>query len=218
TDFADMLSDMIFGNVIGTLKTTKIIGSSDDDLINRLNKTTFAKDVIEAGAGNDRVTGLFGDDFILGEAGDDILYGGTQGDEKLNVYLGSVHEHDGNDILKGGDGNDQLFGETGNDILHGGNGNDTLQGGAGADTLYGAAGADTFVFQQRWQAVDIIKDFSAAEGDRIEIDRLGFGVTSKAEFRFDSGTGELLLGTQAFAKLEGHSAATFNVGRDVFLV
>ncbi|KFX02651.1 hemagglutinin, partial [Pectobacterium betavasculorum] len=88
---------------------------------------------------------------------------------------------DGNDILNGGAGNDILFGQggndtliggEGNDLLYGGAGDDTLIGGSGGDTLIGGAGADTF----RWQAGDIgndvIKDFNAKEGDRIDLSDL----------------------------------------------
>lgn len=65
----------------------------------------------------------------------------------------------GNDVLDGGDGNDVLYGEGGDDILI---------GGAGNDTLYGGTGADTFVFTT-FDGVDTVKDFSFAEGDKLDI-------------------------------------------------
>jgi Ca2+-binding RTX toxin-like protein len=66
---------------------------------------------IDAGAGNDQITG--GD-------GNDVLIGG-----------------DGNDLLIGGRGNDQLFGGTGDDtfVWNPGDGSDTVEGQAGNDTL-----------------------------------------------------------------------------------
>ena len=55
-------------------------------------------------------------------------------------------------------------------MLEGGDGNDTLLGGDHYDTLRGGIGADCFVIR----AVDLgstdrISDFSAAEGDRIDL-------------------------------------------------
>jgi len=87
--------------------------------------------------------------------GDDHLYGG-----------------DGNDILYGQGGNDFLFGESGNDILFGGTGNDQLTGGKGNDILTGGAGADTFIWRAGDIGNDIITDFKAGEGDRIDISDL----------------------------------------------
>ncbi|WP_433919596.1 Ig-like domain-containing protein, partial [Pectobacterium zantedeschiae] len=88
---------------------------------------------------------------------------------------------DGNDILNGGAGNDILFGQGGNDTLIGGEGNDLLYGGAGddiliggpgGDTLIGGAGADTFKWLAGDIGNDVIKDFNAKEGDRIDLSDL----------------------------------------------
>jgi Ca2+-binding RTX toxin-like protein len=95
--------------------------------------------------GNDTLSGLDGNDQLYGDAGTDILYGGNH-----------------NDTLNGGTGNDTLYGDAGNDILF---------GGRGSDTLYGGANADTFVFDanDRGSGSDTIKDFSTAQGDKIDI-------------------------------------------------
>lgn len=86
--------------------------------------------------------------------------------------------HDGNDTLLGGAGNDIIFGQggndlldggKGNDILLGGTGNDTLIGGSGNDILIGGSGADTFVWKAGDTGNDVIKDFKASEGDRIDL-------------------------------------------------
>ncbi|MBP5104963.1 type I secretion C-terminal target domain-containing protein, partial [Pseudomonas protegens] len=86
--------------------------------------------------------------------------------------------HDGNDTLLGGAGNDILFGQGGNDLLDGGKGNDILLGGTGNDTLIGGqgndiliggSGADTFVWKAGDTGNDVIKDFKASEGDRIDL-------------------------------------------------
>lgn len=75
----------------------------------------------------------------------------------------------GNDILFGQGGNDLLDGGKGNDILLGGTGNDTLIGGQGNDILIGGSGADTFVWKAGDTGNDVIKDFKASEGDRIDL-------------------------------------------------
>ncbi|KOY01013.1 immunoglobulin-like domain-containing protein [Pseudomonas nunensis] len=94
--------------------------------------------------------------------------------------------HDGNDTLLGGAGNDILFGSggndtldggKGNDILLGGTGNDTLIGGSGNDILIGGSGADTFVWKAGDTGSDVIKDFKASEGDRIDLRDLLQGET-----------------------------------------
>ncbi|WP_408980364.1 LapA family giant adhesin [Pseudomonas sp. B21-048] len=86
--------------------------------------------------------------------------------------------HDGNDTLLGGAGKDILFGQggndlldggKGNDILLGGSGNDSLTGGQGNDILIGGSGADTFIWKAGDTGSDVIKDFKASEGDRIDL-------------------------------------------------
>jgi serralysin len=98
-------------------------------------------------ASNDTRIGGDGSDGVTGLAGNDVLYG-----------------RDGNDWVGGGVGADKLFGEAGDDVLY---------GGAGNDTLFGAAGADTFVYyvtsDSTAAATDVIRDFSAAQGDILDV-------------------------------------------------
>lgn len=62
----------------------------------------------------------------------------------------------------------------GNDTLYGRNGNDRLYGQGGLDRLNGGLGADTFVFEDpsAWHDVDIVEDFSVADGDKLDISGL----------------------------------------------
>ncbi len=142
-------------------------------------------------AGGDTLDGGAGNDTLTGASGNDILDGGN-----------------GNDTLNGGDGNDQLFGGNGDDVLHGGAGNDTLVGGAGNDTLdggpgldimTGGKGADTFIFHNTDWAPgsltaqkDIITDFNAAEGDRINLTMMDANTNTAAHESFN------FIGTKAF--------------------
>jgi Ca2+-binding RTX toxin-like protein len=101
--------------------------------------------VINAGAGNDAVTGGPQNDTLIGGPGNDTLTGGDGND----LLLGGA----GDDVLNGGllrdnlfgqDGNDTLNGDSGTDALYGMNGDDTLTGGRDDDFLNGGAGNNTF--------------------------------------------------------------------------
>jgi Ca2+-binding RTX toxin-like protein/lipopolysaccharide export system protein LptC len=101
------------------------------------------------------------DDTLTGTAGNNLMFG-LAGDDKLD----------------GGAGNDTLLGGSGNDTLLGGDGDDTLMGGPGNDVLTGGKGADTFVWKAGDVGKDVIKDFSVAEGDRVDLWNLLQGETS----------------------------------------
>jgi Ca2+-binding RTX toxin-like protein len=171
------------------------------DLASKISVSTTAlapgNDIINGGDGNDI---LFGDLITYGTqqgtaalkafAADTLHVNvATIDDKALHQFISShvdAVSHlattsnttglaDGNDTLLGGNGDDILFGQGGNDILNGGNGNDILIGGKGNDTLTGGAGADTFV----WKAgdtnsggFDVIKDFHASEGDKLDLSDL----------------------------------------------
>ena len=133
--------------------------NSDNDIIG-----TSTGDAIFAYAGKDYVDAGYGDDYVEGGDGDDVLWGGGDKDE-----------------LHGGNDNDQLFGYTGNDKLYGGAGNDLLFGGLGQDTMTGGLGADTFVIgtwhfsnapDSSLADPDYIKDFSHAQGDKIDVSQI----------------------------------------------
>ena len=101
----------------------------------------------------------------------------------------------GNNRLIGNTGKDTLTGGAGNDFLDGGDGNDSLTGGVGNDTLIGGLGADKFVFTDPTEGIDIIKDFSFAEGDKIQISLRKFAATplkaTLGQFNYDSLSGNL---------------------------
>ncbi|WP_236209959.1 retention module-containing protein [Metapseudomonas otitidis] len=94
--------------------------------------------------------------------------GTTNGTEASDLINGSKYS----DILNGGNGHDVLYGNAGNDLLNGGDGNDLLIGGVGNDILTGGAGADIFVWKAGDLGNDVIKDFNAGEGDRIDLSDL----------------------------------------------
>jgi serralysin len=90
---------------------------------------------------------------------------------RIENLLGSNY----GDTLSGNAAANRIDGGKGNDQLTGGDGADTLIGGAGGDTMTGGAGADTFVFKFVTESTgtgasrDLILDFNAGEGDRIDL-------------------------------------------------
>lgn len=115
---------------------------------------------------NDTITGI---ENVIGGSGNDTITGNND----ANLLKGGS----GNDVLYGQGGNDTLKGDAGTDTLRGEDGDDLLYGGAGLDTLYGGLGADTFVFEagSAFSNVDVIKDFSTSQGDKIDIKDLLIG-------------------------------------------
>ncbi len=117
---------------------------------------------VNAGKGNDKITGNDSDNVLKGEkgkdtlkgkGGDDTLYGGDDkdkiyGDNGEDTLYGesgkdTLKGGDGDDTLDGGDDKDKLYGGDDNDTLYGQGGKDTLKGDDGNDTLYGGASKDT---------------------------------------------------------------------------
>jgi Ca2+-binding RTX toxin-like protein len=166
------------------------------DLTTNLNGGAAAGDrilnveVLQGSNHNDRLTsidrggghgvelhGEGGHDNMRGAAGGDRLYGGA-----------------GNDWIAGLAGSDLVEGGAGNDVVGGQEGNDTLNGGVGSDELWGCSGADIFLFDTALgTGVDQLKDFSAAEADRIMLDHkvfttLAAGFLSGSAFKVGAAT------------------------------
>ncbi len=129
-------------------------------------------------------------------------------DADLYGYIRANHEQ----FNVAGDtrgGNDTLNGGAGNDILYGQGGNDILIGGAGDDILYGGTGADTFVWQKGDIGHDVIKDFNASEGDRIDLRDLLQGENDGNilnYLRVDTATSTLQISTTGVLNESGSNA------------
>ncbi|VVO85359.1 hypothetical protein PS732_02061 [Pseudomonas fluorescens] len=204
-----------------------------NSIIGHTEATMPGNDTVNGGAGNDI---LFGDlvsfNGIAGEGYQAMqaYVAKETGVEVSKVSTSNVHQyitehyqafdvsgaHDGNDTLLGGTGNDILFGSggndwldggKGNDILLGGTGNDTLIGGQGNDILIGGSGADTFVWKAGDTGSDVIKDFKAAEGDRIDLRDLLQGETGSTIDNFLK-----ITTVDGTSSLQVSSAGKFNSG------
>ena len=75
-------------------------------------------------------------------------------------------------IVDGSDSVNAIFGSAGNDLINGSADDDILSGGLGNDSLNGNTGADTFLWRAGDTGNDVISDFNAAEGDRIDLSDL----------------------------------------------
>ena len=132
-----------------------VTGSTDDDdLFGYLGQDTLmgghGQDKLYAGQHEDKVYGNQGQDLIFGHKGDDAIFGGKD-----------------DDLLYGNQGNDRLYGNHGNDSIWAGKEDDWIDGGAGDDMLWGNKGADLFHLSA---GDDVIYDFSAYDGDRLEVE------------------------------------------------
>ncbi|MCF8708543.1 right-handed parallel beta-helix repeat-containing protein [Rhizorhapis sp. SPR117] len=145
--------------------------------------------------GNDAANvlkGLGGDDLIYGGGGNDSIDGGTGNDR--------LYGDAGKDVIHSGAGDDLIYGGDGDDILYGDAGNDLIEGGMGSDRLYGGAGVDQFSYRPEHllsagAGMDIIADFSSAQGDKILLAMLDADSHTAANDKFsfigtDQFTGE----------------------------
>ena len=76
-------------------------------------------------------------------------------------------------------------GNNGDNILTGNDGDNSLTGGKGHDTLSGGLGADSFVFGLS-SGADTITDFSASQGDTIDVSAYTHG-TPHSAYIFQAG-------------------------------
>ncbi|WP_460094405.1 LapA family giant adhesin [Pseudomonas sp. S2_B03] len=204
-----------------------------NSIIGHTEATMPGNDTVNGGEGNDI---LFGDlvsfngiagegyqamqAFVAKETGVDVSKVTTS---NVHQYITEHYQafdvsgaHDGNDTLLGGAGHDILFGSGGNDLLDGGKGNDILLGGTGNDTLIGGqgndiliggSGGDTFVWKSGDTGSDVIKDFKASEGDRIDLRDLLQGETGSTIDNFLK-----ITTVDGTSSLQVSSAGKFNSG------
>ena len=213
-------------NVTGPAGQPQIIMSADQ-LTDALQGGSTSQDPVAVG--NDQVSGGAGNDILFGDViNTDALqwagradYPAGSGLSALVAFLTATNgtaptdtdlynyilAHHG-DFNVAGDtrgGNDVMDGGAGQDILYGQGGSDTLIGGPGNDTLYGGAGADTFAWLHGDRGADHIKDFTIADGDKIDLSDLpsNYQVTTSSD-----GNGGTLF---TINDETGHAFATIDV-------
>jgi len=127
---------------IQTLEGNDVVDLSNLSIPTYVN-AGLGNDLVTGGKGNDSLTGAGGKDTLRGNDGVDRLSGGNTsdllyGEGGNDVIYGGL----GDDFADGGSGKDHFFGEDGNDTFLGGSGNDAAYGGGGTDKIYGQLGDD----------------------------------------------------------------------------
>ncbi|MDZ4324197.1 MAG: hypothetical protein U1A73_04130, partial [Pseudomonas sp.] len=119
--------DLVSGAARGDTFEVVQLGTQFGDTIDQSSQTRAY--YINAGMGNDTVTGGAGNDFLVGGAGDDFIAGGL-----------------GNDSFIGGGGADTIYGEDGDDVMIyniASDGADAIDLGTGTDLVNLTAPVDT---------------------------------------------------------------------------
>jgi Ca2+-binding RTX toxin-like protein len=121
-----------------------------------------------------------------------------------------------NNVITGNDALNTISGNGGNDTLNGLGGVDLLYGGAGADILFGGSGADQFQFffvsdsQPLGSGLtDTIADFSAAEGDVIELSGMDASIYGIGDQAFT------FIGNAAFSGAPGEINYVYSGGNTI---
>jgi Ca2+-binding RTX toxin-like protein len=186
-----------------------LIGSKAADIL----KGTDEENELHGSDGDDTISGRGGVDDLFGGEGTDTIAGGA-GDD---IVSGAG----GDDVLNAGDGNDSVAGGLGRDVLNGGSESDILSGGADADALTGGTGADGFVWndasESRAGALDVVQDFSRAEGDILDLMAVDAdsGSAGDQSFTFIGATAFTGVGGQLrYAVFEGDTYVLADVNGD----
>ena len=162
----------------GVVIENAIGGWGDDNLVGNA-----AGNTLDGGGGADTMSGGAGNDlYWVDNVKDKVVESSGSGYDSvvstisltLAANVESLYLPWGNLSGTGNALDNNLCGGSGNNTLSGKDGNDWLWGGAGADTLTGGKGADTFFWSIGKSAVgaglrDVITDFNAAQGDKIDV-------------------------------------------------
>lgn len=150
------------------LKATITLGGGDDTYDDRLARTDWPVDDVDAGAGNDTIYGSYGSDVLRGGDGNDRL-SGIAGDDQIDGG-------GGDDTIQGGADNDTVIGGPGHDSINGDGeysgttlgGNDTIQARDGeVDQVACGWGADSAVLDAN-DMVDLVTDCETVDQPAAE--------------------------------------------------
>ncbi|SMX44548.1 Ig-like domain-containing protein [Octadecabacter ascidiaceicola] len=176
-------------------------------------------DTIDAGVGNDKIYDGAGDDMVFGGDGTETFYAGagadhydggasnhdgvdfsgatqgvtvdlTDGTGASNTGIAAGDTYINIEKIVGSSHDDTLIGDSLVNKLIGGDGDDTIVAGARHNIMIGGDGADTFVFATG-SKTNAVKDFSASEGDLLDVS--GWGATSLADLSLDDSSGKVVV-------------------------
>lgn len=156
--------DLVSGVERGALFDTVRLGTQDADRINESQSDQSY--YINAGMGNDRVTGGLANDFLVGGAGNDRLFG-QQGDD---TFIGGA----GNDRILGGGGDDAVILTVATD------GSDSINLKSGMDTVRVAGSVDAAQIRLTFTSSEV-GDGTAFDSDTMAGQDGGLGVRLQSE-------------------------------------
>ncbi len=201
-------NDTYVGRGFGSFSTDRadtVFGGNGNDLI---AVETF-KSLYLGEGGNDRFISVGWQNTFNGGAGrDSISYAArdddsTQGGSGMVVDLAAGLAQTGANRFETLASIEDVIGTAVNDALFGSAGANQLTGGAGLDQMTGRGGADQFVFATRGDApviadfIDIIADFSRAQGDKVNLSAIDANLTTTGNQAFT------FIGTAAFSNRAG---------------
>ena len=225
------------GTLIRNFESVSLTAGSGDD---RILLSSSGNATVHGGAGDDLIQSGPGDDVLDGGAGHDVVsYDGATAGVTVNLGITSsqntigagydtlsgfeaVHGSQYGDTLTADDLGDALYGLAGDDVLVGGGGDDILIGGTGQDMMTGGGGADRFIFSSLGDfstgTLDLIKDFSHAQGDRIDLSKIDPDAAAAGDqsFTFIGTAGFTGAGGSAYELRDQHNAdGSYTVSGDV---
>lgn len=209
-----------FGSFASERPDTVRGGAGDDLIAVESFKSVYAGD-----DGNDAFFSVgWENTFVGGRGRDSISYeprddNFSQRGSGVTVDLGAGRAQTGAARFETLSGIEDVVGSGADDAIFGSRGANRITGGLGADQLTGRGGADTFVWRSAAEAGDLVTDFNAAQGDRLDLAALDadLGRAGDQAFRlvadFTGQAGELRLQGQILGgDLNGDGAADFEIG------
>jgi Ca2+-binding RTX toxin-like protein len=173
-----------------TVKPTGIVEKRFAGVDDTISMETIIADPLVAGNIIDSSTASLGASLSINlSTGAASVFGPFPTINRTFLNFDDVIGTSGNDTIIGDSQNNILNGGGGNDLISASGGNDTLVGGAGADTLTGGTGTNTFIYDSRFEGVDLITDFVSV--DRINLRSSGFtglSLGSLAASRYGEGS------------------------------
>jgi Ca2+-binding RTX toxin-like protein len=197
-----------------TVRPTGLVEKSFAGVDDTISMETIIADPLVGGNTINASTAAFGASLSINlSTGGASVFGPFPTINRTFLNFDNVIGTNGNDAIFGDSQNNILNGSNGNDVISAGGGNDTLVGGAGADTLTGGTGTNTFVYNSRFEGVDLITDFVSV--DRIQLRSSGFAglfLGSLSASRYGEGNSLSAAATAAFFAGASSSAAILSVG------
>jgi len=197
-----------------TVKPTGIVEKRFAGVDDTISMETIIADSLVGGNTIDSSTASFGASLSINlSTGAASVFGPFPTINRTFLNFDDVIGTSGNDTIIGDFQANILNGSSGNDLISASGGNDTLVGGAGADTLTGGTGTNTFIYNSRFEGVDLITDFISI--DRIQLRSSGFAglsLGSLAASRYGEGNSLVAAAAAAFSAGSLFGAAILSVG------